>query len=185
MSQTLASKLKSRSLTFGSGRHLFLVVPSPSASLRVNFARDLLFLLLFLVSFVPSIHAQQSRDVEKVLFKLEDDFTVAVVKRDPKALGRLVAPKWVYSDESGVMQRDEGIKAFTSGSDTVTSASNADMHALVYPNAAVVIGILQMKGRGPSGPFTRRYRYTDTWVLLDGRWQCVASQDYLMPNKKR
>ncbi|MDB4892225.1 MAG: hypothetical protein JWL61_4080 [Gemmatimonadetes bacterium] len=144
-------------------------------------------LLLILLVLLPLIaaSAQQSRDVEKTLFKLEDDFTQAVVKRDPKALGRIVSPKWVYSDESGVMGRDEGIKAFTSGSDTVTSASNADMRAFVYPNSAVVIGILQMKGRGPSGAFTRRYRYTDTWVLLDGRWQCVASQDYLMPNKKR
>jgi hypothetical protein len=176
MSQSWVNSLKSRSLTFDAGRHLIFVVPSA--------ARDLLFLLMFVISAIP-VHAQQNREVEKVLFKLEDDFTQAVVKRDPKALGRIVAPKWVYSDESGVMGRDEGIKAFTSGSDTVTSASNADMRAFVYPNSAVVIGILQMKGRGPSGAFTRRYRYTDTWALLDGRWQCVASQDYLMPNKKR
>jgi ketosteroid isomerase-like protein len=147
--------------------------------------RDLLLLFMLLLSPVIAASAQQNRDVEKTLFKLEDDFTVAVVKRDPKALGKLVAPKWVYSDESGVMQRDEGIKAFTSGTDTVTTASNADMRAFVYPNTAVVIGILQLKGRGPSGPFMRRYRYTDTWVMLDGRWQCVASQDYLMPEKKR
>jgi len=175
MSRTLASSLKGRFLTFSSGP--LLVVPSA--------ARDLLLLFLLLFSAIAPAGAQQNRDVEKVLFKLEDDFTQAVVKRDPKALGRIVAPKWVYSDESGVMQRDEGIKAFTSGSDTVTSASNADMRAFVYPNTAVVIGILQLKGKGPSGPFTRRYRYTDTWVMLDGRWQCVASQDYLMPDKKR
>jgi ketosteroid isomerase-like protein len=154
-----------------------LVVPSVAGNL-------LLSLLLVIAAAMPA-RAQQNRDVEKVLFKLEDDFTTAVVNRDPKALARLVAPKWVYSDESGVMRRDDGIKAFTSGSDSVTSASNADMRAFVYPNAAVVIGILQMKGRGPGGPFFRRYRYTDTWVMLDGRWQCVASQDYLMPEKKR
>jgi hypothetical protein len=177
MSQSSVSRvLKSSSLTFGSGRHPHNVVPSV--------ARDLLLFVLLLVSPLPSVRAQQSQDVEKTLFKLEDDFTVAVVKRDPKALGKLVAPKWVYSDESGVMQRQEGIKAFTSGTDTVTRASNADMHALVYPNSAVVIGVLRLEGRGPSGPFTRRYRYTDTWVLLDGRWQCVASQDYLMPERK-
>ena len=151
---------------------------------KVNRVKSRVLLMLCLLSPM-AVSAQQNRDVEKVLFKLEDDFTVAVVKRDPKALGRLVAPKWVYSDESGVMGRDEGIKAFTSGSDTVTNATNANMRAFVYPNAAVVIGILQLKGRGPSGAFTRRYRYTDTWVLLDGRWQCVASQDYLMPDKKR
>ena len=44
-----------------------------------------------------------------------------------------------------------------------------------------------MKGRGATrgGPFTHRYRYTDTWMKLDGRWQCIASQDYLMPEPKR
>lgn len=177
MSHTSVSSVKSRSLTLGSGRHPSFVVP------RV--AWDLLLLFVLMIALITPAHAQQSRDVEKVLFKLEDDFTQAVVKRDPRALGRIVAPKWVYTDESGVMQRDAAIKAFTSGSDTVTSASNADMRAFVYPNTAVVIGILQLKGRGPSGPFTRRYRYTDTWVMLDGRWQCVASQDYLMPDKKR
>ena len=61
---------------------------------------------LILAGGVIAASAQQNRDVEKTLFKLEDDFTAAVVKRDPKALGKLVAPKWVYSDESGVMQRD-------------------------------------------------------------------------------
>ena len=124
------------------------------------------------------------RAAEQTLFRLEDDFARAVVKRDAVGIRRLVAPKWVYSDESGVMERKDGIKAFTTGTDTVREASNANMHALLYANSAVVIGVLQMKGRGPGGPFTRRYRYTDTWVLLDGRWQCVASQDYLMPREK-
>jgi ketosteroid isomerase-like protein len=121
---------------------------------------------------------------QRTLFKLENDWARAVVKRDAAAIGRLVAPRWVYSDESGVMNRAEGIKSFTSGPDTVREASNSEMKAIVYPNTAVVIGILQMKGSGPKGPFTRRYRYTDTWAKLNGRWQAIASQDYLMPEAK-
>jgi ketosteroid isomerase-like protein len=118
---------------------------------------------------------------ERELYRIEDAWAQAVVRRDAKALGRLIAPSWVYSDESGLMDRKAGIAAFVSGTDTVTEASNADMRANVYGNAAVVTGILRMKGRGPKGPFDRRYRYTDTWVRMDGRWQAVASQDYLMP----
>ena len=121
---------------------------------------------------------------ERELYRIEDAWAQAVVRRDAKALGRLIAPRWVYSDESGIMDRDAGMAAFLSGTDTVTEASNADMRANVYGNAAVVTGILRMKGRGPGGPFDRRYRYTDTWVRMDGRWQAVASQDYLMPEKK-
>ena len=118
---------------------------------------------------------------QRTLFKLENDWAQAVVRRDAAAIGRLVAPRWVYTDESGVMNRAEGIKSFTSGPDTVRIASNSEMRAIVYPNAAVVIGILEMKGTGPKGPFTRRYRYTDAWARIAGRWQAIASQDYLMP----
>lgn len=121
---------------------------------------------------------------ERELYRIEDAWAQAVVRRDAKALGRLIAPKWVYSDESGLMDREAGIAAFVSGTDTVTEASNAGMRANVYGNAAVVTGILRMKGRGPSGPFDRRYRYTDTWVRMNGRWQAVASQDYLIPEGK-
>ena len=151
----------------------------------LSVARNLLLSFTLLLFALTPANAQKRNDVEKTLFRLEDDFAQAVVKRDAHALGQIVAPKWVYSDESGVMERDAGIKAFTSGSDTVTKASNANMRAFIYGDAAVVIGVLQMSGRGPQGAFTHRYRYTDAWAKLDGRWQCIASQDYLMPNAKR
>ena len=142
-------------------------------------------------SFILAIAANRataqtaSKADEQALFKLENDWTLAVVKRDAALMHRLTALKWVYSDESGVMEREAGIKAFTTGSDTVRDASNEKMRALVYDKSAVVIGVLVMKGRGPKGAFTNRYQYTDTWVKLDGRWQCIASQDYLMPETKR
>ena len=136
---------------------------------------------LTLVAARPA--ASQETAAERELFRLEERFAQAVVKRDAAALRQLVAPRWVYSDESGVMERDAGIRAFTSGADTVREAGNDRMRALVYGNTAVVIGELWMRGRGPKGAFTNRYRYTDTWMRLDGRWQCIASQDYLLPEQ--
>ena len=150
-------------------------------------AKDLLLLLLFLAA--PHVAAGQQgtakKTAERVLFRLEDEWAQAVVKRDPAILHRMTAPNWVYSDETGVMEREAGIKSFTTGTDTVRQALNERMRAFVYDNAAVVIGVLVMKGSGANGPFTNRYRYTDSWVRLDGRWQCVASQDYLIPASKR
>jgi ketosteroid isomerase-like protein len=148
--------------------------------------RRLCVALLALGVLAVSVTAQsvakaKTSDVEKTLYRLEDDFARAVVRRDAKALEKLVAPRWVYSDESGVMDRAAGIKAFTSGTDTVTAATNESMRAIVYPNSAIVIGVLRLKGKSPQGPFDRKYRFTDSWALLDGRWQCVAAQDYLLP----
>ena len=133
----------------------------------------------------PATAQRNSKAEEQALFKLENDFTQGVVKRDAAIMRRITAPKWVYSDESGVMDREAGIKAFTTGTDTVRVASNEKMRALIYDETAVVIGELVMKGRGPKGTFTNRYRYTDTFAKIDGRWQCIASQDYLMPDTKR
>jgi ketosteroid isomerase-like protein len=154
----------------------------PSLALR---AASLALAIAFSVppAFAQPARAGGERVAERELFKLENDWAQAVVKRDARAISRLVAPGWVYSDESGVMNRAEGIRSFTSGPDTVREASNSEMKAIVYPHAAAVIGILQMKGSGPNGPFTRRYRYTDAWARLGGRWQAIASQDYLMPEK--
>ena len=128
--------------------------------------------------------AQPSPD-ERALFTLEDEFAGATIHRDAATLRRLTAPKWVYSDETGVMAREAGIRAFTTGADTVREAGNERMRAILYGNTAVVIGVLRLAGHGPKGAFTHRYRYTDTWMKLDGRWQCIASQDYLMPELRK
>ncbi len=152
---------------------------------RSRVRRIAVSLAMLWVASMPASAQQANKAEEQALFKLENDWTQAVVKRDAAIMHRLTAPKWLYSDESGVMEREAGIKAFTTGSDTVREASNEKMRALIYDNAAVVIGVLVMKGRGPKGSFTNRYRYTDTWAKLDGRWQCIASQDYLMPQPKR
>ena len=122
---------------------------------------------------------------ERLLYALENEWAQAVVRRDAAAVRRLVAPRWIYSDESGTMNREQGIASFTGGTDTVATAGNDDMHAVVYGRTAIVTGILWMKGRGADGPFDRRYRYTDTWMKLGGRWQCIASQDYLIPGAAR
>lgn len=141
--------------------------------------------LLFALLIAAPIQAQREGTTEEqALFRLENEWAQAVISRDAATLRRMTAPRWVYSDESGVMEREAGISAFTSGTDTVRMATNEKMRALVYDNAAAVVGILVMKGSGPHGAFTHRYRYTDTWVKLDGRWQCIASQDYLMPKTK-
>ncbi|CAN5840371.1 hypothetical protein BH11GEM1_BH11GEM1_10990 [soil metagenome] len=150
-------------------------------------AKDLLLLALLLSAPCVAVAQQGTakKSAERELFRLENEWAQAVVKRDPAVLYRMTAPAWVYSDETGVMEREAGIKSFTTGTDTVRNASNEHMRAFVYDKAAVVIGVLVMKGSGASGPFTNRYRYTDSWVRLDGRWQCVASQDYLIPSGKR
>jgi len=54
------------------------------------------------------------------------------------------------------------------------------MTAHVYGDAAVVTGIYREKGISKGKAYSRRGRFTDTWVKENGTWMCVASQSTLM-----
>ena len=66
--------------------------------------------------------------------------------------------------------------------DTYASSKNEKLSVHVYGGTtAVVTGSVRAKGTVKNGQvFDRTYRYTDTWVQRDGKWQCVASQDSLL-----
>ena len=118
---------------------------------------------------------------ERELLRLEDDWARALTRRDAGFFRRTLHPAYVYSDERGVFTKEQVIAEQTAPSDTVTFAANEDMRVHVHGNAAVVTGILVVRGSGKDGPFQHRYRYTDTWVRSEGRWRMVASQDYDIP----
>lgn len=112
--------------------------------------------------------------------KLEDQWTTALVKRDTRTFDRLLAPNFVYTEDAAVMTRNDVIKSVT-GSDRVTGASNEGMKLHDFGDVHVITGVLHLRGRGKDGAFDRRYRFTDTWQLRNGRWQIIAAQDYLIP----
>ena len=57
---------------------------------------------------------------------------------------------------------------------------NDEMTAHVYGDAAIVTGIYREKGVSKGKPYLRHGRFTDTWVKINGTWQCVASQSTLI-----
>ena len=128
--------------------------------------------------------AKSSSAGARELYRLEDGWTSAMVKRDSSYFRRALHPDYVYSDERGTFTKDQVIAEQVGGTDTVTHAGNEDMHAHVHGSAGVVTGILVARGRGANGPFERRYRYTDTWIRQSGRWVMIASQDYEIPKSK-
>jgi len=50
-----------------------------------------------------------------------------------------------------------------------------------YGTTAVVTGAYYEKGVDKGKPWERRGRFTDTWMILDGRWQCIASHFSVKP----
>jgi ketosteroid isomerase-like protein len=138
-------------------------------------------LLLLLMLSGPTYLSAQAAAAKKQIAALEDEWIKALVRRDAVAFDRLLAPDFFYTEDDHVVSRQQLIKDVTTGSDTVTGGRNEDLMVRVYGNAAVATGWLIVQGRGPSGPSEVRYRYTDTWVKLGGRWRVVAAHDYKKP----
>jgi ketosteroid isomerase-like protein len=140
-----------------------------------------LFTTLVALPFGP-VSAQASR-ASRQLYRLEDQWAAALVKRDSSFFRRTLHPDYVYSDERGTFNRDQVIAEQVGGTDTVEYAANEDMRAQVHGTSAVVTGILIVRGRGKDGRFEHRYRYTDTWMSAKQGWLMIASQDYDIPRR--
>jgi ketosteroid isomerase-like protein len=120
--------------------------------------------------------AMAGGSVEQTLLRTEDEWAQAYVKRDPAPLRRILADDYVGTSARGtVRNKAQEITEVTASSDTAQSATNEDMKVHVYGNAAVVTGRGVETGRNKDGAYTRRFRFTDTFVKRGGRWQCVAS----------
>ena len=119
---------------------------------------------------------------ERTLLTLENQWAAALVRRDASFFRRTLDPKYVYTDERGVFSKEQVIAEQTGSTDTVTFATNEEMRVHRFGDAtAVVTGMLIVRGRGASGAFEHRYRYTDTWAKRGSQWLMVASQDYDTP----
>jgi ketosteroid isomerase-like protein len=141
-----------------------------------------LVVLALVLAPLASAAAQVSSSAQQLL-ALENGWTTALVKRDAAFFRRNLHPDYVYTDERGTFNKEQVIAEQLGGTDTVTAAENQNMQAHVHGSAAAVTGILIIRGRGQSGPFEHRYRYTDSFVRENGRWLMFASQDYEIPKR--
>ena len=139
---------------------------------------------LLLAGASAPAHAQNAATTKRRIAALEDAWIQAVIKRDAAAFDRLLHPDFVYTEDDRVYSKAQLIKEVTTGSDTVASGRNEDLVIRLHGNTAIATGWLVLIGRGSSGAFERRYRYTDTWQRTGagaGSWRVIAAQDYLKP----
>ena len=123
---------------------------------------------------------QKPSATQKAVFALEEEWTRALVRRDTMAFKRLTTPGFVYTEDNVVMNQRELINAVVTG-DKVDWAGNEGMKLHDYTPVAVVTGVLVVRGRKNNKTYTNRYRFTDTWLYRNGKWQAIAAQDYLIP----
>lgn len=115
------------------------------------------------------------------LIALENAWNQAQIHHDGPALERLVGDKFVYTDWDGtVMNRSKFIADAKDTATEIKSAANSDVSVYFYPGVAVVTGSYHTVGNSEGKSFDHHGRFTDTWILTDGQWVCVASHTNLI-----
>ena len=142
--------------------------------------RNLCCCLLFALAPV-GLAAQQADPRESKVLILERLWNEAQVNRDAPALDALVSSRFVNTEWDGEVSdkrkfladiRDPRFKP------TVASIQNVKMN--FFGDTAVVTGTYHTQGTYQGKAYDHIGRFTDTWILDGGKWQCVASHTSLL-----
>jgi ketosteroid isomerase-like protein len=142
---------------------------------------------LIIMAFEVAILAKtQTESVEQELIKLENEWADAWAKQDVAFFERIEADDYTYTSPSGEVWTKAKdlvfVKSLKPG-EGVHSQVIAEMKVRVYGDAVVVTGRDIIKETYEGKEVSRQERWTDTWVKIAGRWQCVAGHSSAIAQK--
>lgn len=123
------------------------------------------------------VRAQRAQSDQDRLIELERGWNEAVYEKDLAFIDSVLADDYTATYEDGeVGDRAKELKLVAEFNQQVESAVQDDFSVRVYQETAVVRFTLHLIGikNGQRTPLD--LRYSDVWVMRDGRWRCVSSQ---------
>jgi ketosteroid isomerase-like protein len=140
---------------------------------------SLAVVILFLISLPIVARGQSSVSAsdEQEIKNLEQGWVQSVLKDGAASVDRYEADDIVTTDPSGrVTDKAQDKSDLASGDLKFQSMEISDLTVHVYGNTAVATGTNRVKGTYKGQDLSGTYRYSDTWVKRNGKWQAVASQ---------
>jgi ketosteroid isomerase-like protein len=115
---------------------------------------------------------------------LENAWNAAMQKHDASFYERNMADSTIGTDEDGVvMDKATFIANAKKSVSKIELPLFEKFKVQVYGDTAVATGVNILKGTNKGKDISGKYPFTDTWIKLGGRWQCVASHNSKMPSK--
>lgn len=145
----------------------------------MTFIGSLVLSALVLAPPAPAgVSLQVHSGIVATLEALEREWFRVYETHDLAVLRRLIAHDFVATLADGTMRgKDAHIAAYPADFETLASVTNSELRVTVFtPDVAVATGLYTAIARGEAGS-PKRYRYTDTWLRRNGRWQCVATHE--------
>jgi ketosteroid isomerase-like protein len=123
---------------------------------------------------------------DTLLIALENGWNQAQLHHDSQALAGLIADTFISTDNDGIFMTKAHFLADNKDLSYAPSLmTNRDERVFLYGDVAVVAGIYHAKGLNQGKPFDHYGRFTDTWVSMNGKWQCVATHTSMLKKKPR
>jgi len=91
-------------------------------------------------------------------------------------LAPLLADKVVETTDEGKVRTGKEAVLAAAKSGTWSSVEYTDLKVTVFGHTAIATGTFTGKGTNAGKPVDVRERFTDTWVMSNGKWLCVATQ---------
>ena len=139
------------------------------------------FIIVAMGLWLTLLSVAAAQDSSKVI-AMENLWNRAELNNDASAVRLLLADDFVMTLAEGTLYNKSQIVASVADKSyrpEALQSSNMVVHS--YGNTAVVTGAYYEKGVDKGKPWERRGRFTDTWMNLDGRWQCIASHFSIKP----
>ena len=136
---------------------------------------------ILLTLAVATVAAQQADPRESKLLVLERLWNEAQVHRDSAALDQLVSSRFVNTEWDGEVSDKQKFLADIKDplfKPALATIQNVKMN--FFGDTAVITGTYHTQGTYQGKPYDHMGRFTDTWVLDMGKWQCVSSHTSLV-----
>ena len=121
--------------------------------------------------------AAAADSAEQAVTAAEKQWLKSQQTNNVELLAPLLADKVVETTEEGKVYSGKEAVVAAARSDHWSSADYTDLKVTVFGHTAIATGTFTGKGTSEGKPVDARVRFTDTWVMADGKWLCVATQD--------
>lgn len=135
-----------------------------------------LFAIALLCLLSASVAFAKAGSVEDEIKKQEESWAQATLKDGASAVEQYEADDIITTDPGGrVTDKAQDKKDYASGDMKIESEQLTDITVHSYGNVAVAAGTNVVKGTYKGQDIGGKYRFTDTWVKKNGKWQVAAS----------
>jgi ketosteroid isomerase-like protein len=141
--------------------------------------RSLIWGSLAFVTMVIGVAAQAATAgaAEQAVTAAEHQWLKSQQTNNVELLAPLLADKVVETSTDGKVFAGKDAVLADAKSDTWSSVDYTDLKVTVFGHTAIATGTFVGKGKDATGKaLDERVRFTDTWVKMDGKWLCVATQ---------